>query len=79
MSNYCLLPHSILFKGEQRVNAVLKQKQPLEVFYKKAALKNFTIFTEKSVMEFLCNKVAGLNSCNFIEKRLQHRYTITKF
>ena len=47
MSNYCLSPHSILFMGEQRVNAVLKQKQPLGVFYKKAVLKNFTILTEK--------------------------------
>ena len=58
MSNYCLSLHPILFKGEQRVDAVLKQKQPSEVFYKKTVLKNFTIFTEKSALEFLFNKVA---------------------
>ena len=29
---------------------------------------------ETSVLESLFNKVAGLNTCNFIKKRLRHRY-----
>ena len=29
-----------------------------------------------SVLEFLFNNVAGLQACNFIKKRLQHRSTI---
>ena len=36
-----------LLKGEQRINAVLKQKQLSEVFYKKAVLNNFVTFTGK--------------------------------
>ena len=31
------------------------------------------IKTREIVLEFLFNKVAGLNACNFIKKRLQHR------
>ena len=36
------------------------QKQPPEVFYKKAILKNFAMFTGKHLCESLLNKVAGL-------------------
>ena len=37
------------------------QKQPPEVFYiKKAVLKNLIMFGETPVLEFLFNKVAGL-------------------
>ena len=38
------------------------QKQSPEVFYKKAALSNFAIFTGKH-----------LKACNFIKKRLQYK------
>ena len=31
------------------------------------------------VLESLLNKVAGLEACNFIKKRLQHRYFPVKF
>ena len=49
-------------------------KQLPEVFYKKALLKNFPIFTGKTpALESLFNKVAGVQACNFIKKRLQHR------
>ena len=46
---------------------------------KKAILKHFVIFTGK----YLCwglffNKVAGHEACNFIKKRLQHRYFLAK-
>ena len=50
---------------------------------KQAVLKNFAIFKEKTpVLESLFNKVAGLQACDFIKKRLQHRcfpVNVTKF
>ena len=51
------------------------QKQPPEVFFKKGVLKNFASFTGKHLCwSLFFNKVADLRVCNFIEKRLQHRY-----
>ena len=42
---------------------------------KKAFLKDFVIFTGKHLFKGLFfNKVAGHQACNFIKKRLQHRY-----
>ena len=42
---------------------------------KKAILKHFVIFTGKHLCWGLFfNKVAGHQACNFIKKRLQHRY-----
>ena len=49
------------------------QKQRLEVFYKKAVLKNFAIFTKKHLCWSFLNKVADLEVYSFIKKRLQHR------
>ena len=51
------------------------KKQPLEVFYKKAVLKNFLKIHRKiSVLKSLFNQVAGLWVYNFIKKkRFQHR------
>ena len=43
-----------------------------QMFFKIGVLKNFGIFTGKPVLGPLFNKVAGLNACNFIKKRLQH-------
>ena len=44
---------------------------------KKAILKNFVIFTGKYLCRGLFfNKVANHQACNFIKKRLQHRYYI---
>ena len=41
----------------------------------KAILKHFVIFTGKHLRRGLfLNKVAGHQACNFIKKRLQHRY-----
>ena len=46
-----------------------------QVFYKKAVLKNFAVFTEKHpCWSLFLNKKAGLQSWNIIKKRLQHRY-----
>ena len=54
-----------------------------QIFNKKAVLKNFTIFTEKHLCwSLFLNKNAGLQSWNFIKKRLQHRFfpvNIAKF
>ena len=44
---------------------------------KKAILKHFVIFTGKhlcNVQASIFNRVAGHQACNFIKKRLQHRY-----
>ena len=50
------------------------KKQPPEVFYKKAILKNLQHSLQKiPVLESLYNKVAGLKACSAIKKRLQHR------
>ena len=43
------------------------------MFFGTGALKNF------AMLEFLFNKVAGLQACNFIKKRLQHRCFSVKF
>ena len=53
---------------------VLEKYNEQRVLYKKTFLNNFAIFTEKNL--FWClffNKNAGLQVCNFIENRLQHR------
>ena len=41
---------------------------------KKSVLKSFAIFRAKYSCWSLLNKVAGLQACNFIKKKLQHRY-----
>ena len=46
------------------------QKQPPEVFYKKAVLKFCNILRKKTVLESLFNKITGLQASNFIKKRL---------
>ena len=43
------------------------------MFFRTGALKNL------EVLEFLSNKFAGLQACNFIKKRLQHRCFSVKF
>ena len=59
--------------------------QSPEVFYKKAVLKNFAMFTKKTpLLESLFNKVAVLRpkALQFIKKRLQQRHflvNIAKF
>ena len=53
-----------------------------EVFYKNSVLRNFAKFTGKHLGQGLFfNKVAGLRpkACNFIKKRLWHRYFHVNF
>ena len=51
------------------------QEQPSEVlFFKKGCSKKFcNIHRKTPMLESLFNKVAGLQGCSFIKKRLQHR------
>ena len=45
-----------------------------EIFFKIGALKNFAIFTGKHLRwSLLFNKVASLQDCNFVKRRLQLR------
>ena len=48
------------------------------MFSKISIPKNFENFTGP-VLESLFNTIAGLQSCNFIKKRLQHRHFPVKF
>ena len=46
-------------------------KQPPKLFYKRSCSYKFrNNQREKPVLESLLNKVAGLEACNFIKKRL---------
>ena len=47
------------------------KRQPPEVFYKKAILKN--IHRKATVFASLLNKLARFQTCSFIKKILQHR------
>ena len=56
------------------------QKQPLELFCKKRCSEKFCKFHRKiPVLKSLFNRVAGLEECSFIKKRLQHRCFPVKF
>ena len=46
---------------------------------KKVLLKFRKSLRKTPVLESLLNKAAGLQACNFIKKRLQHRYFPVKF
>ena len=49
------------------------QKQPPEVFFKKALKKISNIHRKTTVLESLLNKVAAFQPCSFIRKILRHR------
>ena len=53
----------------------VKIKVVSEVLYQKDVLKNFAIFTGKRFgWSLFFNIVEDLQTCNFVKKRLQHRY-----
>ena len=69
---YCQ-PHRALFRTpfETRVK---RQKQPLKLLCKKRCFKKFYKFHRKTiVLKSIFNRVAYLQGCSFIKKRLQHR------
>ena len=59
-------------KLSQQPICVSLQKQSREVFYKKLSLK-ISQYSQKNTCWSLFIKVAGLQACNFIKKRLQWR------
>ena len=65
------------------VNMSIKRNNRFQMFLKVSVLKNFCNIHRKTLLlEPLFNKVASLQACNFIKKRLQHRcfpMNITKF
>ena len=72
MKNVSFVPEDVqrILSSHKISEKCNKQK----VFYKKAVLKIFPIFIEKHLCwSLFSNKNAGLQACNFIKKRLQHR------
>ena len=56
------------------------QRQSFADILQNRSSKKFRKFHRKTaVLESLFNKVAGLKTCNFIKKRLQHRCFPAKF
>ena len=56
------------------------QKQLLIDVFQNRCSEEFLKFDRKApLQESLFNNVAGLNACNFVKKRLQHRYFPVKF
>ena len=52
----------------------------MKVFCKKTCSEIFQIFhRETPVLESFVNKAAGLRACNFIKRRVRHRYFPVKF
>ena len=49
------------------------------MFFKTIVIKKFGNFTEKTYVGVFFNKVAGPQSSNFIQKRLQQRFFPVKF
>ena len=55
------------------INLLKVQKQPFTgVLQNKCSLKFRNIRRKTSVLDFLFNKVAGLQTCNVIKKKVQH-------
>ena len=58
----------------QQMFTMNTKKEPPEVFYKKAVLKNFSILTGRHLCwSLFFNQFVVLQVCNFIKKRFQHR------
>ena len=57
------------------------QKLPPEVLYEKTVLKilQYSQLCITPLLESLFNKVTGLQACNFIKRRLQHKCFHVKF
>ena len=64
---------SLLFTGSMKVEYCPIRKQSLaDVLQNMYSSKFCKIYRKTSVLESLFNEVEGLNTCNFIKKRLQH-------
>ena len=74
---YLVSPSTNTFLGGA-INDIIRsahgQKQPPKVFHRKWHSSIFcNISSKTAVLESLFNKAAGLQACNFVKKRLQHR------
>ena len=58
---------------DQKVLSLNFKSSLLQMFFKIDVLKNLAMFTERPVLELLFNIVAGLEDCNYIKKRFQHK------
>ena len=68
---YCWLSHRFLLRTPSKIR-LKPQKQPLEQFCKKGALRNFANFTGKHLCwSFFLIELQEV--CSFIKKRLRHR------
>ena len=51
------------------IQGIMEKYNEQQVFYKKAVLKRFALFTGKYLYWiFFFNKISGLPACNFIKK-----------
>ena len=67
-------------KSEEDVMIKICQKQSfVDVPLNRCSSKLCKFHRKKPVLESLLNKVAGLSDCNFIKKRLQHKFFPVKF
>ena len=69
---YCWQLHRLLLRF-LRKHELKPQKQPLELFKKRCCKKFFKFHRKTILLKSLFNRVAGLQVCSFIKKRLQHR------
>ena len=81
-------PNFTIVKYNSKISSIYNQikiskRYNEQVFNKKVVLKNFAIFAEKYLRwSLFLNKNVGLQSWNFIKKRLKHKFfpvNISKF
>ena len=73
LSTLLLLQQGKLYKLQQKImNDIFRSIRP-EVICKKAALKTTQNLQENACVGVCFNKIAGLQTCSFIKKRLQYR------
>ena len=58
-----------------KISLMPEQKQPFaDALRCKCSLENTVTHRKTPVLESLFNKVAGLQTCNFVKTRAQHKY-----
>ena len=69
-----VLIHELPYK--QKCNGSNTEAANRRFSVKKDVFESFAILQESTVLEPLFNKVAGLQACNLIIKRLQHTFSL---
>ena len=81
-SSFCYVPNFAIVKYNSKISLIYHQIKVSksyneQVFNKTAVLKNFAKFLEKHLRwSLFLSKNGGLQSWNFIKKRLQHRFLL---